>query len=195
MNRKDQTVINLICENNINDLESFIRENSIDYRISSEDDDTLLLYAIANSDTEAWEWLLSQEANTKVLNKEGENLLHASVYSGELRRVRRALVDSDIDHQSNDGTTPLLLAVALEKLKIASYLIKQGANVNISDEDLNLPLHVASLEGHKLLVQEMIEAGSLLKAKTSKGNTPIALAANNDNDGIVTLLYNVCYKE
>ena len=184
----------MICQGNIDQLASFINANSVDFRIESEDNDPLLNYAISDQQTEVWKWLLDSGADTTLTNDEGENLIHASVYSGKVDRVLLASTLVNVNHRSADGSTALLLATALGKPEVVQCLIASGADVNIPDNDQNYPIHIAAQKGMLETIDHMIRAGSFLKVKTLRGNTAIALAANNDQDDVVRLLFNRIYR-
>jgi FOG: Ankyrin repeat len=134
-----------ICNNDIEFLNQNREKYSIDDRFDDEDDNTLLLYSISDSKSCVYEYFLKNNADVYLLNNEGENILHAIVYSGDSRRLEKVMYNYkiDIDFQANDSSTPLLLAISLEHFKMADLLIKYGANVNIADVDGITPLHLS----------------------------------------------------
>jgi ankyrin repeat protein len=89
--------------------------------------------------------------------------------------------------------TSLLLAIALEKDEVAQLLIKHGGDVNVPDQDGNMPIHVACQLGKFDLVSELVGKGANLRVKTRKGNFPLALAVNGEHDKIVEFLFERIY--
>ena len=50
--------------------------------------------------------------------------------------------------QYKDGYTPLHIALLFGYLSIVEYLVSHGANVNITNEDVDTPLHIACKKGY-----------------------------------------------
>lgn len=182
-----------ICTEDITFLEENRDKYSINDRLEDENNDTLLLYALSDSGSNTYQYFLKNKVDINLLNDEGENVIHSAVYSGKPERLEGILNQKNINHQSKDGTTPLLLAVALERTEIAQYLIKHGADVNIPDHENNTPLHVACQFGNKTLVIDLVDKGANLFVKTQKGNLPLALAVNGGHDEIVKFLFKKIY--
>jgi ankyrin repeat protein len=147
------------------------------------------LYALSYESSNSFQYLINNNADVTLVNSEGENIIHSIVYSGEIDRMEGLLNVDNINLQTKEGVTPLLLAILLDKYDIAHYLINNGADVNIPDEDMNLPIHVASNAGSIELVSVFIKKGVDLFSKTKKGNLPIALAANNGHHDVVKSLF------
>ncbi|MGB5990052.1 MAG: ankyrin repeat domain-containing protein [Marinifilaceae bacterium] len=129
-----------------------------------------------------------------ILNtKDARRKAHDMMKSGSPDITKKTLNLDNINHQTIEGVTPLLLAILLDKYEIANYLIKNGADIHIPDECMNFPIHVASNAGNIELVSLLIKEGVNLFSKTRKGNIPIALAANNEHHDIVKLLFKNMY--
>ena len=58
---------------------------------------------------------------------------------------------------SQDGSTPLHLAVSLGNLKISSLLFLRGADVNAKDNSGETPLHVASYLGKQKIASYLVK--------------------------------------
>ncbi|MGM9511852.1 ankyrin repeat domain-containing protein [Larkinella sp. GY13] len=184
-----------LCNNNLHFLEANKLKYSIDERFQDEGNDTLLLYSISDPNSNMYDYLLKREADITLVNDEGENIIHSIVYSGDNKRLEEILrsYHVNINHQSKDGVTPLLLAISLEKNKIAQTLIFAGADVNIADSEGIAPLHLACQFSDLDMVKLLLENGANLLKKTKKGNLPLALAANSEQVEIVKLLFDRMY--
>lgn len=182
-----------ICNNDIAFLKKNRQRFSINDRFPDEDNDTLLLYSLSDSGSNTYEYFLEEKADITLVNDEGENVIHSIVFSGDIERIYRLINTDNINHQSKDGTTPLLLAIIMEKYDIAKVLIKGGADLNIPDNEKNLPIHMACWYGNMELVEELVNKGVNLLEKTSKGNLPLALAVNAGHNDIVKFLYKKIY--
>ncbi|HMJ68292.1 MAG TPA: ankyrin repeat domain-containing protein [Cyclobacteriaceae bacterium] len=182
-----------ICAGDLAFLEENREKYSMDDRLEDENNDTLLLYSLSDANSNTYQYFLKNKADISLLNGEGENVIHSIVYSGEAKRLNGLLNDGNINHQSKDGTTPLLLAIALEKDEIAQSLMENGADINISDNDGNAPVHIACHLGKFYLVSKLVGKGANLRVKTKKGNFPLALAVNGEHDEIVKFLFKKIY--
>jgi ankyrin repeat protein len=72
-------------------------------------------------------------------------------------------------------------------------LIEFGADINLSDNDGNLPIHLASYYGNEEMVDILVKKGTYLFNKTSNGNLPLALAVNENHVNIIHKLYKIMY--
>lgn len=87
---------------------------------------------------------MQKGANEFLVNDEGESIIHSIVYSGISERLNILLKNrleaiSLIDAQTNEGVTPLLLAVTLNDYSMCRHLINLGADVNVADETNSSP--------------------------------------------------------
>ena len=184
-----------ICNNDIDFLKSNENRFNVNDRFDDENNDTLLSYSISDNGSEIYKYFLDRNADLLLLNDEGENIIHSIVYSGCSERLNDILKrgNININFQSKDGTTPLLLSVVLERYDIFHQLIEIGAEINITDYEGNSPLHPACFLGYKEMVYSLVEKKANLFAKTKNGNLPLALAVNGGHDEIVKFLYNKIY--
>ncbi|MCL1943922.1 MAG: ankyrin repeat domain-containing protein [Candidatus Azobacteroides sp.] len=195
MNNFEEDLKDAIACNDIDFLKKNRDQYDINHRFADEDNDSLLLYAISDKGSEAYKFFLDNGADTTLVNNEGEGILHAIVYSGIPERLLEFIKTHtfDINARTNDGATPLLLAISLERLEMAKLLIENRADVNIGDENDITPLHLAVQTGDFNLVVSLVEKGANLHIKTQKGNYPLALAINGDHDKIVRYLFEKIY--
>ncbi|MDR0893414.1 MAG: ankyrin repeat domain-containing protein [Mediterranea sp.] len=167
----------------------------IDCRFEDEDNNSLLLYAISDKESLTYRFFIENGADMTLINNEGEGIIHSAVYSGDVLRLN-FLLDNytlNLDVQANDGATALLVALSLNHYDMAKALIEHGANVNIGDINHLTPLHIAAQEGSIEIVSMLVNNNAIIKAKTLKGNYPLALAVNGDHDDIVKYLYGIIY--
>jgi len=141
-----------ICNEDIEFLERNKSQYSIDERFEDEDNDTLLLYSLGDNRNNIYQYFINNNADISLVNSEGENVIYSIVYSGKIERMDGILNLDNINHQTIEGVTPLLLAILLDKYEIANYLIKNGADIHIPDECMISPIHVASNAGNIELV-------------------------------------------
>ncbi len=81
----------------------------------------------------------------------------------------------------------LFAAVRGGDVELVEKLLKSGADVNVVNEELETPLHLAAGGGHLGLVELLIKHGADVNAQDSEGRTPLCIATAN-NDVVVELL-------
>uniref|UniRef100_A0A8C1TXH4 Arf-GAP with coiled-coil, ANK repeat and PH domain-containing protein n=1 Tax=Cyprinus carpio TaxID=7962 RepID=A0A8C1TXH4_CYPCA len=86
---------------------------------------------------------------------------------------------------AEDSKTPLIQA---NSLAACEFLLQNGANVNQVDSNGRGPLHHATILGHTGLVCLFLKRGADYNAKDIDDKDPIAIAIDNANADIVTLL-------
>jgi len=187
---------NPICNNNIGFLETNKSMYSINDRFEDEGNDTILLYSVSDPHSEAYEYFLENGANTDLTNDDGEGILHAIIYANDMIRLMKiAKYQLNINHQANDSSTALLLAISLGRFDLAKSLIKLGADVNIANNDGITPLHLAVQQPVLAIVKILFDAGSNVFLKTKQGNLPLALAVNAEFHVVIRFVYDKVYKK
>ncbi len=111
---------------------------------------------------------LVSNPNPAVLNAReaatGEGALHILVRGRDLSWLQFLLArGARADLQSNDGTTPLMLAAQLGWYEGADYLLQRGANPNLGNQRGETPLILAVQQRDLLMVR-------LLRAKGANPN-------------------------
>lgn len=176
----EEEIMLALCNNDRLKVAEIIGEIGVNYLLKEEDNDSLINYAISDPDSQIYKDILAYSPDLSLRNDLGENILHSAIYSGVKHRVEIALSSSDVNAASNDGTTPLLLAIGLLHEEIALFLIEKGADVSKSDKDGNRPIHLASFFGLSAVVGALLDKNAAVDVKTKNGNYPLSLAINND---------------
>lgn len=84
-------------------------------------------------------------------------------------------------HAEMNAEKSLFNAIEKENIKEVKTLIKQGANVNIADENGKTPLHIAANKGNLKLVKLLVKNGANVNAK-SDGANPLYFAIFAESD-------------
>lgn len=71
---------------------------------------------------------------------------------------------------------------------VVLYLLQEGNSIEAQDQAGNRALHYAAREGHKDMVEMLLNAKVNMGAKNDKGVTPMELAAGKGHDDVVRLL-------
>ena len=107
--------------------------------------------------------------------------LHRACYEGNVDEARRLIAfGADVNAQgdANGRNTPLILAMAAEKnrLALAHLLLDHGANVRLADKHGRTALHVAALYGDLDAARLLLARGADVNARDSEGHTPLSYA-------------------
>jgi ankyrin repeat protein len=115
-----------------------------------------------------------------------EDLVDA-IRSGDAERVE-SLLGSDpslVRARSQEGYTPLHIAVAGRWFEISKLLVESGAEVDARGEDGATPLHSAAQNADARLVAFLLDHGADPLAENEEGRSPLDLAATAE---VVALL-------
>jgi len=91
----------------------------------------------------------------------------------------------DLNHLTEQGESPLMMAVFKGQVEIAQQMIKLGADVNKTGWT---PLHYAATAGNTLLVKMLLENYAYIDAESPNKTTPLMMAAHYGTPGAVKLL-------
>lgn len=83
----------------------------------------------------------------------------------------------------------MLLSILIDKPMLSAQLIDLGADINITDNEGNAPIHLAYWSEYSNIVTMLVERGANILLKTSKGNIPMALAINKGHVSIARYLF------
>uniref|UniRef100_A0A8C7SEB5 Ankyrin 1, erythrocytic b n=1 Tax=Oncorhynchus mykiss TaxID=8022 RepID=A0A8C7SEB5_ONCMY len=89
-----------------------------------------------------------------------------------------------------DAATSFLRAARSGNLDKALDHIKNGIDINTSNQNGLNGLHLASKEGHVKMVLGLLHAGIVLETTTKDGFTPLAVALQQGHENVVALLIN-----
>ena len=126
--------------------------------------------------------LLDYGANASYINQGYSNstsALNEAIISGDLELTRRIIeLVGDVNRQQTRGRIAMLIATSRGDIDMLQLLISYGGNVNIIDNQSNLPtcLHVTSCQGDTNMAQLLLNYGAELNATNMHGDTPLIIA-------------------
>ena len=122
---------------------------------------------------------INNEADVNARDKNGETLLHHSIYHFAPIELIKFLLDNgaDVNARDKNGATPLHYAT-LREFKVLKLLIDNGADVNARDKKYGLtPAHTTFLKKHNNdNLKLLIDKGADLTAEDKDGLTPFRVA-------------------
>jgi ankyrin repeat protein len=138
--------------------------------------------------------LLEHGTDVDGLGIAGRTPLHRASWRGNLRAGQCLLdrgADTNARTRTNNGRTPLTLAVMFRHVEFARMLLKCGASVNAHDNTHYLgrtPLHWAVAEGNIQAMRLLLEHGADVNAHDKSGRTPSELGSAKGFHEIVEVL-------
>lgn len=153
-------------------------------QIDREGRSLLQLAAMGDADVELLSWLLASGLDASVRDARGNTLLHNAVAHRELDERIRLLAQSGVDvHALNSrGETALVVAAAVpysrsDQGDAALCLLELGADPNVVAADGIVALHELMSSGNHAdrLVDQLVQRGADVNARTVRGNTPLHL--------------------
>jgi cytochrome c len=119
----------------------------------------------------------------------GANELIEAAESGDVELVRQ-LIDggADLNEQGQYGTA-LHRALARRHVDVVALLVARGADVDVTNQLLGTPLHVAAGTGNEAMVLLLLEHGaSVTVARGAEGYAPLHVAAEAGRAAVVRVL-------
>jgi ankyrin repeat protein len=104
----------------------------------------------------------------------------------EIQRIQQMIQNSpDLINARVDGGTPLTKTATNGWIKVATYLIDHGADVNA---DWNGALYGAAKAGNRAMVELLLSRGADVNPKGYTGQTPLHIAVENGFQAVVEVL-------
>ncbi|XP_021368413.1 tankyrase-like isoform X2 [Mizuhopecten yessoensis] len=153
---------------------------------------TALHLAAAHGQPECIQFLLDLGANIHEVDSSRESVLHSAIVTKSpkwgncLSLILKA--KADINAVNVWQRTPLMKAVVNFKIAAANYLISEGADVCVSDENGTTPLHVAASYGNLGLVKTLQENRANNNAQDQRGRTPMYFAILGGHEDVTEYL-------
>ena len=122
--------------------------------------------------------LLQMSVDFNKHDAEGLTALHRAVVLDRLDAIKWLINCSTvhINSKDNNGNTPLVLAIKLNKTNLATILIKSGAEVKLKNNIRSSPLHIAASMGMVEICELLIENGVKVDELNMKRKTPLHYA-------------------
>jgi hypothetical protein len=130
--------------------------------------------------------LLKNGADLNVKNGAGKTPLQVALGEGKTQ-----LAEVFFEEGARDDPQELLFVLArsgVDDRDSLALLVQHGADVNAMDEAGLTPLHIAVLDGQRLLTKRLIDLGADVDVADNHGRTPLSIAIEKGNRAIIDLL-------
>jgi ankyrin repeat protein len=122
--------------------------------------------------------LLKHHADVNKPDNIGETPLHTAAAGMYLEEAAQVLLDNgaNINQQTLNGATPLLLAAQYGTIGVVRLLLNYGANINQPNHPGNTPLHFATSERRLTIIALLLAYGANANLSNCDGYTPLNVA-------------------
>jgi hypothetical protein len=151
-----------------------------------------LVVAVMNDDLEEVKVRVAMREKVNVRDKayDGLSPLHAAVQNGNVE-IAQFLLESGakVNIRDYEKRTPMMLLDDDAKPELIQLLINYGAKAKLLDKEKNNALHHLAANGADLeIVRLLVSYGYNAKAVNKEGKTPLMIAAESNNETIVSAL-------
>ena len=183
--KKTPLAISLLNEK----LENFKTLIDMGAKVNSIEGYSLLYHATMNDKLHFAEVLLKNGVNTE--DRSGVSLIHYAIKNDKIEMVKMLVNSNPSNTHSKDnfGRTPLYKAASENKLEIAKFLLKNGANIHYTAKFETI-LHTATKFGDETFVKMLIIAGADVDKQCHLSMTPLCNAIYYDKEANAKMLIN-----
>ncbi|XP_046371140.2 ankyrin repeat domain-containing protein 50-like [Haliotis rufescens] len=157
-----------------------LSQQSVDIHSRGKFGSTPLMKAVYYGHRDMFKFLVSQGANVSQVDDDGDNILHWACIGGHVSMVKYLLSQHiiDINSRSKKGKTPLMKAAYYGQSDVLKFLVSEGANVSLVDDDGDNILHWACIGGQVGVVKYLLSQYSVdINSRAKMGKTPLMKAA------------------
>ena len=118
-----------------------------------------------------------------------EDRLFKAVWTGDMAALDGTSID--VNRKDAVGRSPLCIAAERGDIDVVTFLIENGADVNVTDVNGNTPLiFIINKTGHLEITQRLLGKGAAVNTQNRTGETALMYAAWRGHADIVRLLLN-----
>lgn len=139
---------------------------------------------VPNHRREVWDYFEEKiKENPDIVDPESNEAIHLACIKGDINEVEE-LVNKDernLNLRNLDGKTPFMLAIEHERVEIANFLFKQGADITKRESRFgNTALHIAARMGNFHAAKDIMTSNSgLALSQNFDGASPFHTAVES----------------
>ncbi|KAL6636217.1 ankyrin repeat-containing domain protein [Neocallimastix sp. 'constans'] len=176
-----QTSLFDACESGNENIVKYLIENGADINKENERWETPIFSACLSRNENLIKYLIEQGADLNREDEEGETVL-SSVYSWGNEKLMKYIIEYDTNIDINEE---LLKACKNINEDLVKYLIENGADINIKNDDDETPLSLVYGKNENLM-KYLIEYGT--KINNEYINDELTIALENDHENLAKYL-------
>ncbi|KAH6641229.1 ankyrin repeat-containing domain protein [Chaetomium tenue] len=161
---------------------------------TDKDGNSPLILAATGGHVDVVDLLLEKEADVNFLGHEKISPIRAALAGGHPEVAELLLRQPGFRIEACEWT-PLNSAASQGFLRVVKGLLTQGADLDKLDDDNSTPLHLASANGHAMVVKRLLRKSKRqgvdnpsLEKRSGSGLTPLIAAATEGHSRVVQLL-------
>ena len=159
-----------------------------DINYKNQNGGTPLIAAIVNNHFELVDEMIREfSADPNYIHENGQTLIHMAAVKGFNKVIKILLkYGVDINCKTEDGRTPLLLAVDYNHFELVDEMIgKFKADPNLPSDDGVTPICHAATKGYSEIIKILLKYGVDINCRMIGGSTPLLLAVYNNHCDLV----------
>ncbi|XP_046359210.2 ankyrin-3-like isoform X1 [Haliotis rufescens] len=146
---------------------------------------TPLMFAVKSKCFDMVDFLVEHGANMNIRNNHGQTTLHTSAWFGNALGCAKLLdLGMFVDIRDSTNRTPLMCVSKNrdDRSEVVNILVERDADINVSDENGDVCLHIAAKSGgHTATSEYLLDSGLDINTKGSHDYTPIMSACRSGN--------------
>ncbi|XP_067685531.1 serine/threonine-protein phosphatase 6 regulatory ankyrin repeat subunit A-like [Haliotis asinina] len=157
-----------------------LMQNIVDINSKGDEGMTPVLVAASEGEREVFDFLVTQGADLLVTDEDGQTILHHACHGGNMEIVNYIRIQNivDINSKDDEGMTAVLVAASLGNREVLDFLVRQGADMLVADNDGQNILHLACKEGNVEIVKYILTKKLLgINTKGIRGMPPVLQSA------------------
>lgn len=167
-------------------------KNGADINLKIYEKNTAVHISAMHGDVEFLEFLHKNKANIALMNNSNQSIIHLAAGKNSIEYLEKAkelMSDKDfksvITQKSKYGRTPLHELVVYARgakentIKTVEFLVKNGVNPNITDDDGKTVLHYAISLENFAIVETLVKNGASFKVRDANNRTVQDFALEN----------------
>ncbi|XP_071085923.1 serine/threonine-protein phosphatase 6 regulatory ankyrin repeat subunit B-like [Haliotis cracherodii] len=154
--------------------------NTLGIKSRGRDGRTSIMSAAEKGHLDVFKLLMSKGCDVMLNDDHGDSILHIACSGGSMDMVAYilSLGQFDINSRGRWGRTLVMVAAEKGNRPVLDFLVNEGGDLSLMDDENDNILHVACIGGNVEMVKHLLQMNiSNINSKGKYGRTPVMLAA------------------